>query len=195
MSPWSLVFDMYFLWFIGREMESLYGSRDFLVFYLASAVLSTLAGLAVAASAGLDVPIFGPWGPVLAVMTLYTLYYPKREILFFFIIPMPIWVLLTIYILIPLLSHFGDHSPGIDLGIVLAAAGFAYAYKHFDLRLSQLTSGRRFRPRLRIFSSSGYDQGRPRGWSPSRTVDQRRGQRPVARGLGPARGAARRPGG
>jgi membrane associated rhomboid family serine protease len=86
----SLVFDMWFFWFLGREMETLYGSVDFLVFYLASAVLTTLAGVAVAASAGLNVPIFGSWGAILAVMTLYTMYYPKREILFAFFIPMPI---------------------------------------------------------------------------------------------------------
>src|SRR5262249_49593068 len=109
--PIQLFFDMYFLWIIGREMESLYGSPDFLAFFLASAVLATLAGLVVAASAGFNVPIFGPWGAVLAVMTLYTLYYPKREILFFFIIPMPMWVLLSIYILMPLLGRFGGHSP------------------------------------------------------------------------------------
>jgi len=168
-NPWSLLFDMYFLWFIGREMESIHGSRDFLAFCLTSAVLTTLAGLVVATSAGIDTYVFGPWGTIVAVMTLFTMYYPKREILFFFFIPMPMWVLLSIYIVLPLLGHFSGRSPGIDLGMVLAGAGFAYAYKQFDLRWSQLTSGRRFRPRLRIFSSSGYDQGRPRGWSASRS--------------------------
>lgn len=168
-SPLALFFDMYFFWFMGREMESRYGSREFLLFYLTAAVLTTLAGLIVAASAGLDAPIFGPWGTILAVMTLFTLFYPKQEILFFFIIPMPMWVLLSIYILIPLLGKFGGRSPGIDLGMVLAGAGYAYAYKQFDLRWSRLISARTFRPRLRIFSgSSGYDQARPRGWSPSR---------------------------
>ena len=170
-SPWSLLFDMYFLWIIGREMESIYGSRDFLVFYVASAVVTTLAGLAVAASAGLmEVPVFGPWGAVVAVMTLYTLFYPKQEILFFFFIPMPMWLLLAIYILIPVLGHFSHRSPGIDAGIALAGAGYAYAFKQFDLRWSRLASGRRFRPRLRIVSSSGYEKARPRGWSPSRTT-------------------------
>ncbi len=168
---WSLVFDMWFFWFIGRDMEALYGSVDFLVFYLASAILTTLAGLIVAASVPLNFPIFGCWGAILAMMTLFTLFYPKREILFAFFIPMPMWVLLTIYILIPLLSKFnGSGNPGIDLGIALAGAGFAYAYKQLDLRWSRLTSGRMFRPRLRIFSSVGYDQGpgRSRGSGPSR---------------------------
>jgi membrane associated rhomboid family serine protease len=168
-SPLSLLFDLYFFWFMGREMESRYGSRDFLGFYLTSAVLTTLAGLIVATSAGLDVPIYGPWGAILAVMTLYTLFYPKQEILFFFIIPMPMWMLLSIYILIPLLARFGMRSPGIDLGIALAGAGYAYAFRQFDLRWSKLFSGRTFRPRLRIFSSPEYETGRPRGRSPART--------------------------
>jgi membrane associated rhomboid family serine protease len=167
----GLIFDMWFFWMIGREMESLYGSRDFLVFYLASALVSTTAGLAVAAAAGLDgALIFGSWGPILAVMTLYTLYYPKREILFLFFIPMPMWVLLSIYTVIPVLGHFsGTGSPGIGVGMILAGAGFAYAYKQFDWRLSRLIAGRTFRPRLRIFSSVDYDQARPRGWGPSRS--------------------------
>lgn len=168
----GLIFDMWFFWFIGRDMEALYGSLDFLVFFVASSVLTTLAGLAVASAAGLDgALIFGSWGPILATMTLFTLYYPKREILFFFIIPMPMWVLLTIYILLPVLGHFGGGgSPGVGVGMILAGAGFAYAYKQFDLRWSRLVSGRRFRPRLKIFSSPGYEQpSRPgRGWSPSR---------------------------
>lgn len=167
----SLVFDMWFFWFIGREMESLYGSRDFLAFYLASAVLTTLAGVAVAAAnpAFRGMPIFGSWGPIVAVMTLFCLYYPKREILIFLILPVPMWLLLAIYIMMPLLSRFnGSGSQGIDLAMVLTAAGFAYAYKHLDLRLSRLTSGRAFRPRLKIFSSVGHEPGRSRGAGPSR---------------------------
>jgi hypothetical protein len=80
-------------------------------------------------------------------------------------------VLLSIYIAVPLLARFnGSGTPGMGLGIALTGAGFAYAYKQLDLRWSRLTSGKMFRPRLRIFSSVGYDQGqgRPRGMGPSR---------------------------
>src|SRR5262245_13233957 len=106
-SPWTLFFNMWFFWFIGREMESLYGSRDFLVFFLASAVLTMAAGVAVAASAPVQFGVvFGPWGAILAVMTLFTLYYPKQEIHFLLFIPMPMWVLLAFYILVPLLGRF-----------------------------------------------------------------------------------------
>ena len=40
---WHLLGNMWFFWIVGREMESLYGSRDFLIFYLCAAIFSTLA--------------------------------------------------------------------------------------------------------------------------------------------------------
>ena len=97
--------NMWFLWLVGREMESLYGSRDFLAFYLLAGGVSTL-GWAAHRGALRDPAAWiatcsAPPEPCMAVVTLYTLYYPRREILFFFL-PMPMWVLLGIYLVFPL---------------------------------------------------------------------------------------------
>ena len=40
--PFHLLWNMLFLWMVGREMESIYGSRDFVALYLSAAVISTL---------------------------------------------------------------------------------------------------------------------------------------------------------
>ena len=45
----------------------------------------------------------GASGAVMAVVTLYTLFYPRREILVFFL-PMPMWALLGIYLSCPLVN-------------------------------------------------------------------------------------------
>src|SRR5262249_40804542 len=37
-SIWHILFNMLFLWWFGRDVEDLYGPREFLVFYLVSAV-------------------------------------------------------------------------------------------------------------------------------------------------------------
>jgi len=170
--PWHLLFNMMFLWIVGREMEALYGSRDFLAFYLGAAVSSTLAWVAIKAVAAPDQPHFaiGASGAVLAVVTLFTLYYPKRELLFFFI-PMPMWMILAIDLTFPLLPLLGIRigSTNIAVEAHLAGAAYGFLFKQFDLRWSRLTSGRPFRPRLRIFSPVAYDQGRPRSPNPSRT--------------------------
>jgi membrane associated rhomboid family serine protease len=148
--------NMWFLWLVGREMEALYGSRDFVAFYLAAAVVSTLGWAATQAFAQHSAPMVGASGAVLAVVTLYTLYYPRREILFFFV-PMPMWVLLGIYIVLPFLSR----EP-IAYESHLAGLAFAFVFKHYDLRWSRLTSGRFRRPRLRVISPASYEPSRTR---------------------------------
>ena len=84
----------------------------------------------------------GASGAVMAVVTLYTLYYPRREILFFFL-PMPMWVLLGIYLVFPL---FGDNGT-VAYQAHLMGAAFAFCFKLFDLRWSRLVTGRIRRPR------------------------------------------------
>ncbi len=48
-------------------------------------------------------------GPSWRVVMLYTLFYPKREILLFFI-PMPMWLLLAIYLVFPLIARLQRRS-------------------------------------------------------------------------------------
>jgi membrane associated rhomboid family serine protease len=167
-----IAFNMMFLWIVGREMEALYGSRDFLAFYLSAAVVSSLVWVVLKAisSPFQSMPMIGASGAVLAVVTLFTLFYPKREILFFFI-PMPMWMVLTIDLVFPLLPFLGIPVGMQNVAVEAHLAGAAYAvvFKQFDLRWSRLTSGRSFRPRLRIFSPVAYDQGRPRSSNPART--------------------------
>ncbi len=169
---WHILGNMWFLWLVGREMEALYGSRDFTAFYVAAAVVSTLGWAVIQALSPQAGVMVGASGAVMAVVTLYTLYYPRREILFFFI-PMPMWVLLGIYMLLPFLN---DRQGLVAYESHLAGAAFAFVFKQFDLRWSRLTSGRFRRPRLKIFSPVAFEQPR------TRTPGQ-------SRGLGGAVGA------
>jgi membrane associated rhomboid family serine protease len=161
--------NMWFLWLVGREMESLYGSRDFLAFYLAAAVVSTLGWtlLQVAAHQTHSVMV-GASGAVMAVVTLYTLFYPRREILFFFF-PMPMWALLLIYLILPLVNG-QNHRVAYEAHLIGAAFGFFF--KQFDLRWSRLVDGRFRRPKLRIFSPVPFDQSRSRAPGSSRSSSE-----------------------
>ena len=167
---WHLLGNMWFFWIVAREMESLYGSRDFLIFYVCAAIFSTLGWVLVDAAANPDSPstMVGASGAVMATMMLFTLFYPKREILFFFI-PMPIWVLVTLYLVFPLLPILAGGASDVAVVSHLAGAGFAFLFKQFDLRWSRLFSGRIFKPRLRIFSPVPREQTRTRTPNPSRT--------------------------
>lgn len=176
-----LIGNMWFLWLVGREMESLYGSRDFLAFYLSSAGISTLGWSAVHALSGdgtsalhpHPMHMVGASGAVLAVVTLYTLYYPKREILFFFI-PMPMWVLLAIYLVLPLTYN----RDVVAYEAHLIGAGVALLFKQFDLRWSRLVAGRLRPPRLKVFTPVVHDQPRSRPGAAGRGAADGIGVRP-----------------
>jgi membrane associated rhomboid family serine protease len=166
---WHLLGNMWFFWIVGREMEALYGSRDFLVFYLAAAIFSTLVWTLMEAAAGGSHHMIGASGAVMAVVMLFTLFYPKREILFLFI-PMPMWALLVIYLVWPLIPLVnGGVSTRVAVESHLAGAGFGFLFKQFDLRWSRLVSGRLVKPKLRIFSPVPREQSRTRSPNPSRS--------------------------
>jgi membrane associated rhomboid family serine protease len=167
-SIWHLIGNMWFLWIVGREMEALHGSRDFLIFYLSAAIFSTLGWVVIDSVSGNAHYMIGASGAVMAVVILYTLYYPRREILLV-IIPMPMWLLATIYLAYPLLPVLSGGATQVAVESHLAGAAYGFLFKQFDLRWSRLFSGRAFRPKLRIFTPVPREASRTRAPNPSRS--------------------------
>jgi len=91
-----LLFNVISLYFFGREIESLYGTRRFLVLYFAAACAGGLLHCAIEWGSGL--PVVGASGAVYGVMVVYALHYPRQKILFFFILPMEMWLLVALLI-------------------------------------------------------------------------------------------------
>jgi membrane associated rhomboid family serine protease len=162
--------NMWFFWIVGREMEALYGSRDFLIFYLVAGVVATLVWVLIAIAGHRQGIVIGASGAVMGVVTLYTLYYPRREIYAFWFVPMQMWLVLAIYLFFPLVPLNDHRSAHIAWESHLAGAGFAFLFKQFDLRWTRLVSGRFGRPRLKIFSPARRGPGRSRTSSSSWTA-------------------------
>jgi membrane associated rhomboid family serine protease len=165
---WHLIFNMWFFWIVAREMEPMYGSRDFAAFYVCAAIFSTLVWVLVAYATQSQHYMVGASGAVTAVVTLFTLFYPKREIQLYFI-PMPMWAMLAIVLIAPVLFRLNGSRSDVAIESHLAGAAFAFAYKQFDLRWSRLTGGRFFRPRLRIFTPVPREPTTSRTPNPWRT--------------------------
>ena len=76
---WHLILNMVVLFFFGREVEQLYGKRNFFFLYFAAGVLAILAQT-------LTTPgyVLGASGAVLAVLVVFACHYPRRTVLFMF---------------------------------------------------------------------------------------------------------------
>lgn len=163
--PIHLLFNMLFLWMAGREVESIYGKWEFLAFYLTAAVFSGLCW------AALD--YFGPnppgvlpgramgaSGAVAAVIVVYAMFYPRREVLLFFILPMPMWLFVVFFLGMDALGLIqelrGESGAMVAFAAHLGGAAYGFGYKRLDLRLTKLMDWRRLgRPRLRVYAPEG----------------------------------------
>ncbi|HEX4148390.1 MAG TPA: rhomboid family intramembrane serine protease, partial [Pirellulales bacterium] len=139
-----IVFNMFGLWLFGRDMESLYGRREFLRIYVSLVVLSgivwagmqyALMSLGRAPTAG---SVVGASGAVVGIMVLYTTYYPQRIFLMLGFLPMPVW-------LICVLSLIGDVTYGAAHHVAyqahLAGAAFGLIYRQTGLNWGRIFSG------------------------------------------------------
>lgn len=163
-SPFHILWNMLFLWFAGREVESIYGSREFAGFYLLAGAVSTLcwAVLDLAGAGPAGSRMLGASGAVMAVVVVYTLYNPRRELLLFFVLPVEMWLLLIVYLgfqFFFLMQQFhGAAAAGTAFAAHLGGAAFGYVYKASGIRITHLLSfkPRRKGPTLRIVPRDPY---------------------------------------
>jgi membrane associated rhomboid family serine protease len=164
-SPYDLfhiVFNMVVLWWFGTDVEDLYGPREFLAFYLVSAVF---AGVSFVVGSFLGVPgthALGASGAVTAVLVLCALHYPSRVIWVFWLLPIPIWLFVLFSVgrdLYGLLISLRQPEMADNIAVAahLGGAAFAYVYYKRQWRLSGLWPPlrswwrQRSRPRLRVY--------------------------------------------
>jgi hypothetical protein len=79
MSPWWVIIQLYFFWWVGSSLEQHWGSFKFNAYYL----LGSLATVVAAVLVGPQTDIWLDWSLFLAFATIF----PEVEILLFFILP------------------------------------------------------------------------------------------------------------
>lgn len=147
--------NMFELWLFGRDVEAIYGRKEFLRLYLSLIVLSSLVWAISAAAMHRSGPMLGASGAVVGVMILYVLHYPHRTFLLFFVVPVPAWLLGTMCIVQNVLG-FGTGMGEIAYEAHLAGAAFAYVYYATGWNLGRWLPGGfslralKPRPKLRV---------------------------------------------
>jgi membrane associated rhomboid family serine protease len=125
-----LFFNMFALYMFGGEIERLFGSRRFLVYFLTCVVGAAVAQLVVLSVMNRPpVPTVGASGGVFGLLLAYGLAFPQRKLMLLFPpIPMPAWLFVTLYGLLELylgvsgsgqgVAHFA-HLGGMAAGALL----------------------------------------------------------------------------
>jgi membrane associated rhomboid family serine protease len=152
-----LLFNMLFLWWFGSDIEQVYGPREFLAFYLLSALLGGVAFQAWALGRGEIEYCLGASGAVTAVLVLTACHFPTRTILLFFVIPMPIWLFVVFQVAQDSYYLLSNNRTMTAVAVHLAGAAFAFAYYKGHWRvldwLPELRRrvSRRHQPSLRVY--------------------------------------------
>jgi membrane associated rhomboid family serine protease len=172
-----ILWNMLFLYFFGKELESIYGRRGFYFLYLSAGTLSIVVEVIGLALSGQDFrPVLGASGAVMAVVVAHTFFFPRRQILFFFFIPMPLWGLCLIFVGGDLLGAVSGQDAGVAnlahltgalVGLLWWAAGSRGLFRRWRSAL-----GSRRRPAEVIPFPQVEPRRRPEGDFVSQRIDE-----------------------
>jgi membrane associated rhomboid family serine protease len=156
-----LLFNMLFLWWFGSDIEDMYGPREFLAFYLVSAVLGGVAFTAAYVFGSTSNLCLGASGAVTAVLVLYAFHFPRRVIYLFMLLPIPIWLFVAGSVAYDAYTLLSRQESLVAVTVHLGGAAFALAYYKQHWRITPLlyslwpsflaTRRRLVRPHLRVY--------------------------------------------
>lgn len=125
-----LFFNMFAVYMFGSDIERLFGSRRYLVYYLLCVIGAALMHLIVVTAAGRPpLPMVGASGAVFGLLLAFGMSFPRRMLMLLFPpIPMPAWLFVTLYGVFELVmgvtqtasgvAHFA-HLGGMATGFVI----------------------------------------------------------------------------
>jgi len=164
--------NMLALYFLGRRVEETYGTREFVLIYVVAGVFANVVYL-VTYLVGLTpdprVVAIGASGAVVAVVIVYAFNFPRQQVLLFFLIPMPIWVVGVLFVTLDALGAAGAGDDHTAYVVHLGGALFGALYYLSGVRLSGPFSRgprlaeRRARPQLRVVPAENDDTPEPVG--------------------------------
>lgn len=128
-----IFFNMFALYMFGPKVESSVGAREFVWFYLVSAVVASLSFLLLDVVTGSNAAMVGASGAVMAVITVFALKNPDVTINLFMVLPVkakhmvPIFAAISLFPVLAELSG-GGLGDGVAHIAHLGGLGFGFFY-------------------------------------------------------------------
>jgi membrane associated rhomboid family serine protease len=132
-----IFFNMLMLWFFGRELEKLLGSRRFLFLYLGAGVVGGVCFVILSALQGVLAPVIGASGSVFGIVIYYALMWPRKKVnvfLFPFMIPMQVMYMALFMVGADLFYGIFASGDGVAHFCHLGGALLGYLFFRYERR-------------------------------------------------------------
>ena len=105
--------NMFVLWMFGTEMESIWGGKKFLQYYLTTGVGSGLVWLFFNYSSNYSV-LIGASGAIYGILLAYGLMFPNRKVLIYFLFPIKVKYFVAILAIVSFVSTIDTSGSNIS---------------------------------------------------------------------------------
>ncbi len=132
-----LFFNMFALWMFGLELENLWGSKKFFIFYTVCGLGAGLANLFIAplfTNIPPNVPTVGASGSIYGVLIAFGYLFPNRYIYIYFMIPVKAKYLVIFYMAIEVFAVASQYESGIAHVAHLGGGVVGFLYLFFSER-------------------------------------------------------------
>jgi membrane associated rhomboid family serine protease len=165
-----VLMNMLVLWMFGMELEHIWGSKKFLIYYTLCGLGGGIAHLIISPLLGDTnwVPLVGASGAIFGLLIAFGLLFPDRPIYLYFFIPIRAKYFVAIYMGLEFMFLYSGSSDGISHLAHLGGAVVGIVYMLVTVGGPTL---------LRNFGSRGRDERSFNPWQGKRWNDSIRGKR------------------
>lgn len=119
-----LFFNMLGMYFFGPRLETRLGGKSFLWLFFLAGIGGALLQTVFANAA----PMVGASGGIYGLLAAFAYFWPREKILVMFIVPMEIWLAVTLYVIYSLYAGMGSVGGGIAHFAHLGGVGVGLGY-------------------------------------------------------------------
>jgi membrane associated rhomboid family serine protease len=123
-----LFFNMFALWMFGVELENIWGSKKFLIYYFITGIGAGLANILIAPLFADVAPTVGASGAVYGILVAFGMLFPNRNIYIYFLIPIKAKYLVILYMVIEVFYVGSQADSGIAHIAHLGGAVVGFIY-------------------------------------------------------------------
>ena len=127
-----LLFNMIALWMFGMELENVWGSKKFLIYYLTCGLGAGLSNLLIAPLFAAAGPTVGASGAIYGVLIAFGLIFPDRPIFIYFLLPIKARYFVMFYIFLEVYDGVTGTSDGIAHFAHLGGAAVGFVFLLID---------------------------------------------------------------